>query len=101
VPTNTPKHEKDIIWKSVSEPSELEETILQNNKKHFQQANGTPFTTAPLIDIFGPTGTNDAAEKLYQGIEPTLPEDVSDEVRMIIKKLATHRLPEFDSNIPL
>jgi hypothetical protein len=99
VPLNDPKDSKDIIWGEITDPKEVERRLIQRNKEHFQQANGTPFTESPLLDIFGQAGTNQAAEDLYNGIIPDLPDTVSTEVKAIINKLANKRLPEFDCTI--
>jgi hypothetical protein len=100
-PLNDPPDPKDIEWGETTEPKEVQNRLLERNKDHFRQANGTPFTVSPLIDIFGQAGTNQAAEDLYNGIVPELPDTVSEEVKAIINKLAHHRLPEFDCTIPI
>jgi hypothetical protein len=100
IPVNAPqKDPKDLIYDEVTEPTEVQNRILQHNKEHFQQANGTPFAEPTLINIFGPTGTNQAAEDLYNGIIPELPDTLSDEVKAIIRRLGTYRLPEFECTI--
>jgi hypothetical protein len=41
------------LFRDVTEPEEMFALILERNFKHFGQANGTPFTEAPLKDWLG------------------------------------------------
>ena len=44
----------------------METAIIQNNQKHFAQAEGTPPTKPPLSTILG-NGHNNACTKILQG----------------------------------
>lgn len=51
----------------------MEEYLLHQNKRHFSQAEGTPFTLEPFRDIVGPSGTTPTATNILQGKLPNLP----------------------------
>jgi hypothetical protein len=54
-------------FKDVTEPDEMFTLILACNFKHFGQANGAPFTTAPLKDWLGDYGETDTGQAILQG----------------------------------
>jgi hypothetical protein len=43
--------EKAKAWKMVHKHNELQNYLIQQNKKHFSQAHGTPFTIPPLSQL--------------------------------------------------
>ena len=38
-------------WITITDPTQVESNIIKQSKKHFQQAQGTPFTVKPLSNI--------------------------------------------------
>jgi hypothetical protein len=61
------------IFKDVSESEEMFQLILERNFKHFGQANGTPFTEAPLKDWLGKYGETETGQAIINGdLRPTL-----------------------------
>ena len=40
-------------WKTINDPEEIEKVLTSRNKEHLSQPEGTPFTIAPLKDLFG------------------------------------------------
>jgi hypothetical protein len=51
VPADGKTPKEAIEWKRVSDPEEVEETILDRNQDHFGQGDGTPFTEDDLRSI--------------------------------------------------
>jgi hypothetical protein len=43
--------------RQVTDPIEIEATLLQRNTSHFSQAQGTPFSVDPIVKDFGYEGT--------------------------------------------
>jgi exonuclease III len=66
---------------------EINALLLERNRKHFSQADGTPFTTAPLVDLFGRYGTNRMSEALLEGGIDVDKLDVDEATRKILKEL--------------
>jgi hypothetical protein len=56
----------------------LDPTLLDRNIEHFAQADGTPFTTATLVDLIGDDGCSQQALKILQGEVPTLLPNIPD-----------------------
>jgi hypothetical protein len=52
---------------TLSDPTKVENAIIDRNIKHFGQAEGTAFTTRDLIMIFGIDGDSQATDNLIQG----------------------------------
>jgi hypothetical protein len=67
------------------------EKIIERNKIHFSQADGTPFTVSPLTDILGRYGTNQNADEILAGTYPLetieLPKKGKEAVMKILEKL--------------
>jgi hypothetical protein len=60
-------------FKDVTKPDEMFNLILARNFKHFGQANGAPFTAAPLKDWLGDYGETETGQAILQGArQPTL-----------------------------
>ena len=55
----------DII---VDDPSEIEDLIIKRNKKHFSQADGSPFTTTRIIKALGKYGESTMSQDIFKGI---------------------------------
>jgi hypothetical protein len=54
-------------FKDVSESEAMFALILERNFKHFGQANGTPFTEAPLKDWLGNYGKTETGKAILSG----------------------------------
>lgn len=54
-------------WKTITEPSAVEQYLLLRNRQHFGQAEGTPFTIPPLSQELDWFASSPAAEELLQG----------------------------------
>ena len=57
------------IWREVTDSEELVALLLERNADHLRQSatDGTPFTTQPLLELFGLYGTTDAADRILRG----------------------------------
>jgi ribonuclease HI len=60
----------DGTTECITDKQEMYERIVERNKVHFGQADGTPFTVSPLTDILGRYGTTQEAEWLLDGKFP-------------------------------
>ena len=56
-------------WNDIVESEALGSLLLERNTAHLSQStdDGTPFAVAPLNDLVGMYGTNEAAEQLIEG----------------------------------
>ena len=52
---------------TVDNPEDLDNTIINRNKKHFNQANNTPFATKPITETIGREGNNDETTQVLKG----------------------------------
>jgi hypothetical protein len=78
--------------KTVDTRQALEEAIIERNKRHVAQADGTPFTKFPLSKISSDNGYNVFED--VEGHEIRLPEDSFVETKMIMELLQErHRDP--------
>ena len=50
---STPLELPSEQWKTINNPEEIEKVLTSRNKEHLSQPEGTPFTIAPLKDLFG------------------------------------------------
>ena len=82
-------------WRLISEPSEVEYYLLLRNRLHFGQAEGTPFTTNPLVDDLNWEASTTSAEDLLEGsyiIETVVP-NCNDLLRACRRVTNLDRLP--------
>lgn len=54
-------------WKTITEPHEIEHYLVLRNRLHFGQAEGSPFTTAPLLQDVDWSATSDHANSILAG----------------------------------
>ena len=74
-------------WMAVDTPEEITQYLLERNKKHFSQAEGTPFTVSPMkVDVdFG--ATTETCEMMLSGDYND--SDVADLTALVIKHFHT------------
>jgi hypothetical protein len=72
---------------SISDKAAMFQKIIERNKVHFAQADGTPFTTAPIIDYLGRLGTNEACEMLLSGQAEVDEWDINEPAKVILRKM--------------
>jgi hypothetical protein len=79
----------------IQDRNQLEEVLHKRNEDHFVQADGTPFTRAPLDAILGFGGNTPFAEEILQGndLPATLPGAVRwilDEIKQVQPAIISH-----------
>mmetsp|Transcript_30358 Transcript_30358/g.72755 ORF Transcript_30358/g.72755 Transcript_30358/m.72755 type:complete len:2117 (+) Transcript_30358:2729-9079(+) len=57
----------DEAWTTIEIPTEVERFIQERNQRHFGQAQGTPFTVAPLSTKFDWAASTVSAETVLEG----------------------------------
>ena len=69
VPTNNQANPKapDTEFRSVVNPAEVEQLILERNREHFTQAKDTPLASQVITDMIGFSGTTSIADRLLKG----------------------------------
>jgi hypothetical protein len=84
-------------WIPVFDQEEINDLLKHRNKKHFSQAEGTPFTIEPLKSLFGKHADTPAAKQLREGF---IPDCEADEAAMeILHHMASNRFPAVDVHI--
>jgi hypothetical protein len=71
----------------VLDPAEMFAMLLERNKGHFSQADGTPFTQPAMTDLFGKYGTNAMSKLLLDGKLDLESMTLSDALKAILGKL--------------
>ena len=72
-------------WETVTVPKDIERLLIEQNRTHFGQAEGTPFTREPLRAAIGYKGDGLVADLILQGRPPTFEE--SDATQLLIEHL--------------
>ncbi len=54
-------------WQQIEIPTEVLFHLLRQNRKHFGQAKGSPFTIPPIADDVGYCGDGPSAEQILNG----------------------------------
>ena len=95
--TDDPKDPK-TKFSSIVDPVQIENLIIERNKKHFRQAEFTPLATPHITQSLGFSGTLPIAQDLLKGTAdvPTL---TPDRFGGEILKKCERRLPETPSDI--
>ena len=70
-------------WKQIEVPTEVLLHLQQRNRMHFGQAQGSPFTVAPLADQLGFCGDGNSSEDILQGEYDTT--GLDDNVALLIQ----------------
>ena len=60
--------ESDGTITTIDIPEEVEAALIERNKNHFGQAQGTPFTISPLSDDLNFSANTVSADKIVEGI---------------------------------
>ena len=80
----------NTILNTIGDPTKVEQLLIDRNKQHFGQAQGTPFTTQQMTDTFGLDGEGQATDDLILGILPNNIDDMPPTVQTILRKIAEH-----------
>lgn len=59
--------EGDGNMTTIHDQKEINNRLLECNRTHFSQADGTPFTRQPLTGLLGRYGTNEHSNKILEG----------------------------------
>jgi hypothetical protein len=51
----------------IQDPTEMNKVIIERNIQHFSQADGTPFTIEPMIEVTGLFGTTADCKDILNG----------------------------------
>jgi len=88
------------MWTNVVEKDEMEQKLLNHSQKHFSQAKGTPYTTAPLNNLLGYDGLTEFGNQVFRG---TIPPEM--QLPLTAKLLLQHQQsllePDETTEIPL
>jgi hypothetical protein len=76
---------EDGTTECITEKEEMENKIIDRNISHFSQADGSPFTVSPLIDLLGRYGTSEEARQLLDGEFPLENEDLTEATKKILE----------------
>ena len=71
----------------VTDPTEVEQLLIKRNIKHFGQSQGTPFTTAPIIEHLGYRGNSPQVTKIINGENIT---HISDNTSPSVQAILSH-----------
>jgi hypothetical protein len=85
------KHNNNVeTYQRVFDKEEIDNNLLERNIEHFSQADGTPFTTSPLIDIVGEDGCSQMALQILEG---NIPQRLPKLTTLLLQKLRRVREP--------
>lgn len=89
---DTPDH-----WTTITVPHEIEQLLLERNKNHFGQSEGTPFTMAPLKADIGYKADGYAADLILEG--QLTYEPLDEATKLLIKHLQAKSLQTLSGNV--
>jgi hypothetical protein len=96
VPTDLPDKPKEAKeWRTVTEPDEIEQLIMERQKVHFGQATPMPFVNEPLKSTFSWTGTSPEVEVVLNG--NYVPSHTVDSQSNRILQSCTQKMPPISS----
>jgi hypothetical protein len=87
-------------WIRVTDPAQIAKSLLTQNKKHFGQADLTPFAQTPLLTVFGYQGVNKAATNIIEDKE--IPQETMGEnqyINKFLEKLSSGKLIQVTDEI--
>jgi Reverse transcriptase (RNA-dependent DNA polymerase) len=94
-----PDHEGQFI--QINEPNSMQEYLYNRNIRHFSQAELTPFTTSPLIDLLQYNGTNEESRRILEGdLDRIQLDELSEATKQILQMLGEQRnIPKIPKDI--
>jgi hypothetical protein len=95
-PNEDPKKCSD--WKIIDVPTEILHHLQTRNRKHFGQAQNTPFTTTPLSEELGFTGDTEIANDILHGRYDA--SKLSQSVQLLISHLNKCNEPQISAQRP-
>jgi len=96
-----PELEDTTILRAVFDQDEINDLIFERNKRHFSQAEGTPFTVSPLRELFGRKADTPDTSDLLAGHLPDgdILDQTTEAAREILKYLCDQDYPKVDTHI--
>jgi hypothetical protein len=93
IPVNKPDNPKEaLVWKTITDATEVESAILERQQFNFSQAKATPFACQSVTNVFNWSGTSATAELVlnYQYIPS---HDIESQTNKLLK-CCYRKLPE-------
>jgi hypothetical protein len=86
VPVDKPDKPKEaLVWKTVTDKTDIETAILNQQKLHFSQAKDTPFAEEPLKHIFNWSATSHHAERVLSRQFTSPPHDITSQADRLLQ----------------
>ena len=79
--------EEDDRVRHIYDQKEISDLLIEQNAKHFSQADGTPFTKPPLTNLFGKYGTNKQSKRLLDGKLDIDPIETTEAVKALLSEM--------------
>ena len=79
--------DEDGAQVSITDPDDMNKTIIAHNREHFSQADGAPFTIEPLKSLLGSCATNGYAHMIIDGTLDIEQLGLSEATEAIIQQL--------------
>ena len=73
-------------WKTVDDPADMEFYLQMRNRRHFGQAQGTPFTISPLLEDVDWGATTPSSDRILAGDYPPQCDEILDELLQSIRQ---------------
>jgi len=88
-------------WDTVHDITQMEQHLLNQSRKHFSQAHGTPYTVDPLATLVPNDGLSNFGETIFRGepIPPDLP--ISEPTRLLLQHQRNLLPPQTQTMKPL
>lgn len=106
IPKNVPLTDTDAIkvlpdtpdhWETINVPETIEQLLLQRNRHHFSQAEGTPFTVPPLRAEIGYKADGFATDMILEGRYK--PQNITRATRLLIEHLQSRTTAQLEGRI--
>jgi hypothetical protein len=97
-PGDADRKDPNTRWRRVTEEEEMEEILLAEGERHFEQANGTPFTVEPLRSLCGYDGLTSFADEILEGTADLEGLAVNHYTKLLLKHMRANGNPELPCN---
>ena len=89
-----PEVQEKLQWKEEHDPETISTILIERNRRHYAQAEGTPFTTSELLNTFGRSACTSLADQFLLGQHQV--EHHSAAVQEVLAALQQNQLPQVD-----
>jgi hypothetical protein len=76
-------------WNGIFDQDEIAQRLMERNRKHFGQAQGTPFTIGPLQGLFEWSGNTEGGDRVIEGVFNATTHDIDEATKCILNHLTT------------